>query len=129
MTTRLNHVALVRRSESESDRFFQGVLGLEKTRSKTVSAELCCRLFDLGRDYRLVYYGDDQLQFEVFLSESRDFAGPHVGHVCLEVDDADALLAKCAAAGLKVRKAPRGDSFVVFVEDEDGNLFEIKQRS
>ena len=129
MTTRLNHVALVRRSEAESDRFFQGVLGLEKTRSKTVTAELCSRLFDLEHDYRLVYYGNDQLQFEVFLSKRRDFQGAHVGHVCLDVEDPEGLLARCGAAGLKVRKAPRGDSFVTFVEDEDGNLFEIKQRT
>jgi catechol 2,3-dioxygenase-like lactoylglutathione lyase family enzyme len=49
--------------------------------------------------------------------------------VCLEVGDAEALLGRCGEAGLKVRKAPRGDSFVVFVEDEDGNLFEIKQKA
>jgi catechol 2,3-dioxygenase-like lactoylglutathione lyase family enzyme len=126
--TGLNHVALVRRSESASDLFFQGVLGLEKTRSKTVDADLCGRLFDLGHDYRLVYYGNERIQFEVFLSERPDFPGAHVGHVCLDVEDADGLVRKAEEAGLKVRKAPRGDSFVTFLEDEDGNLFEIKQR-
>jgi len=129
LATRLNHVALVSRSETDSDRFFQGVLGLEKTRSKTVDAELCSRLFDLERDYRLVYYGNADLQFEVFLSERRDFAGSHVGHVCLDVEDAEALVARCREAGFKVRKAPRGESFVIFVEDGDGNLFEIKQKA
>jgi catechol 2,3-dioxygenase-like lactoylglutathione lyase family enzyme len=124
----LSHVALVRSSEEESDRFFEEVLGLPKTRSKTVSSDLAAQLFDLEEEYKLVYYGKEGVQFEVFLSERRDFVETHLGHVCLEVDDAEDLLARCAATNLRVRRVARDHSFVTFIQDEDGNLFEIKEK-
>jgi catechol 2,3-dioxygenase-like lactoylglutathione lyase family enzyme len=126
---KLLHVALVRSSEAASDRFFEDVLGLARTRTKTAPAELCAELFDREREHRLVYYGNEHLQFEIFLSDRRDFGETHLSHVCLEVEDAGQLLARCAAAGIEVRKAVRGDSCVIFIADEDGNLFEIKGRA
>jgi catechol 2,3-dioxygenase-like lactoylglutathione lyase family enzyme len=127
---RLLHVALARSSEATSDRFFQEILGLARTRTKTVPAELCAPLFGRAEEHKLVYYGNENLEIEVFLSGRGDFAETHLGHVCLEVDNAGELLARCAAAGIEVRRAAvRGGSTVIFIADEDGNLFEIKERT
>ena len=126
---KLLHVALVRSSEAASDRFFQAVLGLARTRTKTASPALCAQLFGREQEHQLVYSGNEHLQFEVFISGRADFAETHLGHVCLEVEDPQALLARCAAAGIEVRQAVQGDSRVTFVADEDGNLFEIKKRT
>jgi catechol 2,3-dioxygenase-like lactoylglutathione lyase family enzyme len=126
---KLHHVALVRSSEAASDRFFEDVLGLAKTRTKTVPSELCAQLFGRDREHRLVYYGNEHLQLEVFVSDRRDFGETHLGHVCLEVAGAEELLARCAAAGVEVRRVAHGESCVIFIADEDGNLFEIKERA
>lgn len=126
---KLLHVALVRSSEAASDRFFQEVLGLARTRTKTVPPDLCAELFGREQEHKLVYYGNEHLQFEVFLSDRGDFGATHLSHVCLEVPDTGELLARCAAAGIEVRKAERGGSSVIFIADEDGNLFEIKGRA
>jgi catechol 2,3-dioxygenase-like lactoylglutathione lyase family enzyme len=127
---KLLHVALVRSSEAASNRFFQDVLGLARTRTKTASAELCAQLFGREREHQLVYYGNEHLLFEVFVSDRGDFGETgHLGHVCLEVDDARELLARCVAAGIEVRQAVQGGSSVIFIADEDGNLFEIKGRA
>jgi len=125
---RFLHVALVRSSEAASDRFFQDVLGLARTRTKTAPPELGATLFGRAQEHQLIYYGNEHLQFEVFVSDRADFGETHLGHVCLEVEDAAALLARCAAAGVEVRKVTRGESSVIFIADEDGNLFEIKER-
>lgn len=127
---KLLHVALVRSSEAASDRFFQDVLGLARTRTKTASAELCAQLFGREREHQIIYYGNEHLLFEVFVSEHGDFGESHLGHlghVCLEVGDARELLARCEAAGIEVRRAAQGA--VIFIADEDGNLFEIKERA
>jgi catechol 2,3-dioxygenase-like lactoylglutathione lyase family enzyme len=126
---KLLHVALARSSEAASDRFFQDVLGLARTRAKTAPPELCAVLFGRELEHRLVYYGNDHLQFEVFLSDRGDFGATHLSHVCLEVGDTAELLARCAAAGIEVRKVARGESAVIFIADEDGNLFEIKEQA
>lgn len=130
---KLLHVALVRSSEAASNRFFQDVLGLARTRTKTASAELCAQLFGREREHQLVYYGNEHLLFEVFVSDRSDFGETghlgHLGHVCLEVDDPMELLARCVAAGIEVRQTVQGGSTVTFIADEDGNLFEIKGRA
>lgn len=135
---KLLHVALVRSSEAASDRFFQDILGLARTRTKTASAELCAQLFGRAREHQIVYYGNEHLLFEVFVSDRGDFGESrlgHLGHVCLEVGDTRELLARCAAAGIEVRRAvpgtggTGGGGAVIFIADEDGNLFEIKERA
>ena len=56
----------------------------------------------------------------------RSEIGP-IAHVCLDVKDPDALLARARAMDVPVLRVPRGDTEVIFVQDRDGNLFEIKK--
>jgi len=125
---RLIHAGLVSSSEDKADRFFGGVLGLEKTRRSELSAELANRLFGVDAGCEIVYYGSGDLELEVFLTRPPEMAGSRIGHLCLEVASRAELLARCAEMGVAVRQAPKGDSLIVFIEDEDGNLFEIKER-
>jgi catechol 2,3-dioxygenase-like lactoylglutathione lyase family enzyme len=125
---RLIHVGLVSSSEDKADRFFGGVLGLEKTRRSELSAELAARLFGVDGGCEIVYYGSGDLELEVFVIGLPEMAASRIGHLCLEVASRSELLARCAAMGVAVRQAPKGDSLIVFIEDEDGNLFEIKER-
>jgi catechol 2,3-dioxygenase-like lactoylglutathione lyase family enzyme len=125
---RLVHAALSSSSEDRADRFFGGVLGLEKTRRGELSAELADRLFGVDGGCEIVYYGNGDLEIEVFLTTPPEVVGSRMGHLCLEVPSRAELLARCAAAGIPVREAPKGDYVVVFIEDEDGNLYEIKEK-
>ena len=125
--TKILHLALARTSEKTSDRFYVGLLGLEKRREKQVDAELCHALFGVARAHRLIDYAGDGVQFEVFLVPPGERPPAGVAHVCLEVGEAASLVARCQAAGLEVREVVRGERRVIFVVDEDGNLYEIKQ--
>lgn len=124
---KLHHLALARTSEAASDRFYVGLLGLERRREKRVDAELCRTLFGVAREHRLIDYAGDGVQFEVFLVPPGEVAPAGLGHACLEVADAAGLVARCRAAGLAVREWRSGERTVTFVVDEDGNLYEIKQ--
>lgn len=123
---RLNHVALVCSSETNSDRFYGQLLGLEKLETKSITAEVSDGIFQVNDPYQMLNYGDDRLKFEIFLSDRRDFVEKQVGHVCIDVDDLDRFLEDCASFEVEVRRVPKGDSHVTFVKDYDGNLFEIK---
>ena len=125
---RLIHAGLVSSSEDRADRFFSGVLGFEKTRRSELSAELADRLFGVDGGCEIVYYRSGDLELEVFLIGLPEPAGSRIGHLCLEVASRAELLARCEEMGVAVRQAPKGDSLIVFIEDEDGNLFEIKER-
>ncbi len=126
---KVHHLALARTSEAASDRFYVDILGLEKRREKHVDAELCHALFGVARKHRLIDYAGDGLQFEIFLVPPGEVPPPGLAHACLEVADAAGLVARCRAAGLTVREWKSGERQVRFVGDEDGNLYEIKQRA
>jgi len=130
----LNHIALVCRSEKNSDKFYQEILGLRKLESKTVPVELSKKIFDLEQAYKLIKYGNNDILFEIFISAEYDRAAIRssqirIEHTCIEVDEIDAFLKKCASAAVEIRRIPKGEAQLVFVKDFDGNLFEVKEKS
>ena len=98
-------------------------------RTKTVPADLSKKIFDREEAFTIIDYGARGIKFEVFLSPE---AGPEprrTNHVCLEVEDRQDLLKKADTLGFKTRNIPKQGDFVVFLEDFDGNLFELKQKA
>jgi catechol 2,3-dioxygenase-like lactoylglutathione lyase family enzyme len=126
---KLIHVALACRNEVNSDRFYQGLLGLRKIRSKTIPSSLAEQVFGRKEEFRIIDYADETLHFEIFVD-------PHVGrehgrleHVCLEVVDLETFLRDCRASGATVLQVPKGDGgMLTFVRDYDGHLYEIKEQ-
>jgi catechol 2,3-dioxygenase-like lactoylglutathione lyase family enzyme len=53
--------------------------------------------------------------------------GPSFEHLCLEVEKREDFLAQCQSSGVEVKRIPKGDSLLAFIEDYDGNLFEVKE--
>ena len=104
------------------------LLGLEKIRSKTVPADLSKKIFDRDDAYRVVEYGNRVIKFEVFISTEKDSKLRRLDHICLEVADREDLLNRATTLELKTRKVPKQDDYIVFIEDFDGNLFELKPK-
>ncbi|MBF0118459.1 MAG: VOC family protein [Desulfobacterales bacterium] len=123
----LNHVAFVCSSETLTDKFYNKVLGLKKIESKVLSASLSKKIFDLDKEYQIIKYGDDTIQFEIFLTDEEPKQNL-LNHICLKVKDLDQFLKKCNLMGVEINKISKGESILIFVKDFDGNLFEIKER-
>ncbi|MBT4265355.1 MAG: VOC family protein [Deltaproteobacteria bacterium] len=125
----LNHIALVCSSAENADRFFQTCLGLKKTAIKNLSAEISEKLFNRTEAFQMLYYSNDSLAFEIFVSEQTDRVEKSLGHVCIDVRNREAFIEKCQTEELEVLKIPKGDSLLVFIKDYDGNAYEIKERN
>jgi catechol 2,3-dioxygenase-like lactoylglutathione lyase family enzyme len=67
---KLIHVALACRSEVNSDRFYQGLLGLPKIRSKTIPPSLAKQVFGREEEFRAIDYADESLHFEIFVDRA-----------------------------------------------------------
>lgn len=124
----LNHIALVCSSEDNSDRFYQKLLGLNKTEPKVVPSDLCKQIFGLDNEYRLINYGNERIKFEIFLSDQKNDEIKRLNHICIEVENQEKFLSKCTEMGIEILRIPKGESLLVFVRDYDGNLFEIKEK-
>ena len=124
----LHHIGLCCRTVESADRFYGEVLGLEFLGTKSVPAELSRALFGIDRELPIRNYSNGRLYVEIFLIEDADPASaPPPAHICLETDDLTRLLERCRDFGVPVIRAPKGDSWVTFIRDDDGNLFEVKE--
>ncbi len=123
----LNHVALVCGSEKNSDRFYRDILGLNKLQSKMIPASLSRRIFNSDLEFKLINYGNDDLKFEIFISEQFKAPEIRIDHACLEIGGIDGFLERCDSMGVEILRIPKGESLLIFIKDFDGNQFEIKQ--
>ena len=122
----LQHVALVCTSEEKSDKFYQGLLGLEKSEPKTIESTLSKSIFNLDSELVIINYLNEDIHFEIFIADSSSNSTRQIEHLCLEVGDLNDFLYKCNALGVEVAQIPKGDKTLIFIKDFDGNLFEIK---
>ena len=121
----LRHVALTCSTEEKSDKFYRDLLGLQKSEPKKISQALSQSLFDINSELKIVNYLNENLHFEIFLSNQYSGGGKRIDHVCLHVEDLEALLEKCRRLQVKIVQVPKGDKLLTFISDDDGNLFEI----
>jgi catechol 2,3-dioxygenase-like lactoylglutathione lyase family enzyme len=124
---KLRHVALVYRSEESADRFLCGVLGLQKAEPKVLPAELNREIFGRDGELRIFNYSNTALCFEVFIAVRQPGEKCPFEHVLLEVEDLADFLERCRRTRASIRTISRGASVLIFVNDEENNLFEIKE--
>jgi catechol 2,3-dioxygenase-like lactoylglutathione lyase family enzyme len=124
---KVRHYGLGCRSEETADRFYEKLLGLKRLERKTVPAELARAFFGLSRDLAVLNYAGEGVYFEIFVHEKGPSAAKSPAHICLEIENLDAFLERCRAMDVPVIRAPRGEQWITFIRDYDGNLFEIKE--
>ena len=124
---KLNHVALICSSEENADRFFKGILGLEKIKTSDLERALSEQLFGVDRESRILLYGNEAYRVEVFVDTRSSGKNAPFAHLCVEVKEREEFLGRCRKASLDIRRVQKGESHVVFIRDFDGNLFEIKE--
>ncbi len=128
---KIEHLALGYNSEKEADRFFINLLGLKKIRSKSVSPDLMKNFFNMNRSYNFITYGNQYLNFEVFITDDMSKANDIFTHTCLMIENRDKFIEKAVSMGFEVIKVPRkeGIGYYLFIKDSFHNLYEITEKS
>ena len=122
----LRHVALACSSEKKSDRFYKDLLDLKKSEPKILPAALSRAIFNIDSELVMINYQNEQVHFEIFITDDSVTRSRQFEHTCLEVDDLPGFLKKCSDLGVDISQIPKGDRTLTFIMDYDGNLFEIK---
>ncbi|MFW9823044.1 MAG: VOC family protein [Candidatus Thorarchaeota archaeon] len=104
-------------------------MGLEKTRSDTKSSDLMEKFFGVKNDVHAILYGNNDVEFEVFITIKKEKAKDTFTHPCVAVNSRDEFLNKAISLGFPTIKVPRKDSnsYYLFIKDSFGNLYEIKE--
>ena len=124
---RLHHVGLVCSSQERADRFYEGILGLAKIKTSELTEDMAEQIFHTSQRCLMIFYERGGLAVEVFVPEKYPARKVPFEHLCLEIEGRETFLKMCQESGLEVRRIPKGDRFLAFVADYDGNLFEIKE--
>ena len=124
---RLRHASLVSSSQANADKFYEGLLKLKKIKTSTLTSNLAVKISGIDVECPFILYENEDFAVEVFVTNQIPDKKSPFAHLCLEVDNRERFLKSCRSHGLKVNLVPRGDSQICFVQDFDGNLFEIKQ--
>ena len=124
----LRHAAVTCSSEKNSDKFYKNLLGLEKSEPKILPRVLSNAIFRIDSELKIINYLDENVHFEIFISNHSRNSNGQIEHICLEVADLHAFLKKCHDLGVDVSQIPKGDRTLTFIRDFDGNLFEIKHK-
>lgn len=122
----LDHIAVANREEGEAERFYGGLVGLDRLYDFTIDAGLSERLFSVARDVRAVVFGDAGLNIEVFILPEVKARVNLLPHVCLVREDAAELARRAGGLGLEVLRIEREGRTLYFVKDFSGNPVEIK---
>lgn len=124
----LIHAGVCVSSEDRARLVFEDVFGLKSTKDFQAPAELIQTLFGVDEPVRILVYGAGPADIEVFVCATAAGRAPGFSHLCLECADRDSLVSRARDAGFGVRRHARADgSFIIFIQDPDANLYEIKQ--
>ena len=124
----LKHVGLACSTEDHADTFYRDLLGLTKSEPKTLPSDLSIAIFNLDAELQLINYTNENIHFEIFISDQIDTPPSRIAHQCLEVKNLPEFIDRCRNLGVEVAMIPKGEKTLTFIKDFDGNLFEIKGR-
>lgn len=117
------HVGLAISDPSEIKNFYQDILGFTLEKEFTLSKELNQQLFGFYEEVPISRLAKGDVVFEIFVTSlpSRNC----YFHLCIEMDDRDALIEKVKMKNYPYAIAERDSHPLVFIQDKFGNNFEI----
>ena len=127
MKIKIAHISAVSRSVENADSFYIGILGLSKVKDFSIEAKLTDKIFGIPCQCRILVYAHLGEEIEVFIPDVFPEQRNPFDHVCLEVDDKKSFVQSCKKRDVQVNMIAKGDKFLTFIKDFDGNLFEIKE--
>lgn len=118
MIKALAHACFTVHDLEQSTRFYVDLLGLRHAFDF---------VNDEGRKFGVYLHVGGRSFIELFVGEVRDAAAPSYRHLCLEVEDVAAAVARLRARGVEVTDPVLGadHSWQAWLSDPDGNRIEL----
>ncbi|MEW6034881.1 MAG: methylmalonyl-CoA epimerase [Chloroflexota bacterium] len=128
----MNHVAIVVRNLDESVKLYQDLFGLKPSKIETVPEQgVKAALIPLGQGGEVELL--EPINPNTGVAKFLETKGEGIHHICLDVDDVDAELARLAAGGVQLidkvgRKGLAGKVGFIHPKSVKGVLVELAQR-
>ncbi len=121
----LQHASVTVCSEDAAVSVFEDLFEMPLLYTFPISAEIIYALFNIRGTADARVYDAGNSRIEVFIMTDPPIPG-RTQHLCLGFPDRDLIVSRAESMGFEIRKFRRPDAEVIFIIDNDGNLFEIK---
>lgn len=121
----LQHIAITVTDVSEIERFYGNILGMQVIRNFVLNKSLSGEIFDIEEDTEVFLLQKDNLQFEIFLKPYKH--DHNFNHICFSTATREDIIEKAIRYSYKCLRFKRKNSEMIFISDNSGNVFEIKQ--
>lgn len=121
----LEHVALTITDYNEIKQFYQEILEMNETRSFVLDKVLARNIFGIEEETKVFLLQKDELLLEIFLNTEQHHQG--FNHICISTSNREEIVKKATQYSYKCLRLKRENSDMIFVTDNSGNIFEIKQ--
>lgn len=124
---KLEHVALTVTSYNEIEQFYHEILGMREIKRFTLNKALSMDIFSIEKETAVFQLQKDTLLLEIFLTpERRD---PGFNHICISINNREEIVNKATQYSYKCLRIKREYSDLIFITDNSGNIFEVKQNN
>lgn len=124
----LLHSCITVHSIESAVNLFESVLKLKHAYSFDVEPETMRQLFHQDYPVHVRVYDAGNSLIEVFISPNLPSPGA-IQHLCFDCDDRAAVIKRAESHGMTIRRFVRKSGDVIFIQDTDGNLIELKEGS
>lgn len=122
---KLEHIALNITNSKEVVSFYQNILGMVEVRNYELDKDLAKLFFNIHENTSVYLMQKDELFLELFVTAKSHKQGFY--HICIKVEDREVLVENAEKYSYKciIRKREHFDQ--IFISDNSGNIFEIKE--
>jgi len=121
----LQHIALSVFDIEEVENFYINILGMEIIKNFVLKKDLSKEIFNIDQDTPAYILQKNNLFFELFVSHETFRKG--FNHICITIENREKLIKKSKAANYTCTRIVREFSDLIFIKDQSGNVFEIKE--
>ena len=122
----LNHIGINIADAGEIHYFYQDILGFVPERSFPIPREISQMFFGIDGETTAFIIVNGTLRLELFVCNRPVKLG--YAHLCIELENREETVLKCAASGYPVIRMKREKGDLLFVKDKAGNVFELKNK-
>lgn len=124
---KLEHVALTITDYNEIEHFYHEILGMNEIKSFVLERVLARDIFGIEEETKVFLLQKDKLFLEIFLTPELCVTG--FNHMCISITNREEIVEKAIQHSYKCLRLKREYSDMIFITDNSGNIFEVKQSS
>ncbi|MBN1151062.1 hypothetical protein JXA84_07585 [candidate division WOR-3 bacterium] len=123
------HVAVTVSSKEYAEEFFKTVLQCKYMYSYGLDALTSRSLFGIEMPAHVYIYMSGEDWIEVFVLKGYKKNQTSFDHICFRMDDIPGIVARGQKQGYTFIRHKKSDKTVLFIQDKDGNLYELKKKT